>query len=102
MKFYKHLYISDQIKKSPLRIKYSISHKPLRSNYYVIALATNSDQLDLYHSRYLVQPYYKKHIPYIIGVAKNKEDAILLSKKIVEDIYKKTNSADIKKYFNKS
>lgn len=102
MKFYKKLYISDSIKKSPFRIKYAISHKPIRTNYYVIALATNSDQLDLFHSRYLIQPYYKKHVPYIIGVAKDKEDAVLLSKKIIEEIYAKTKSADVKSFFKKT
>lgn len=102
MKFYKNLYISDSIKKSPFRIKYTISRRPIRSNYYVIALATNSDQLDMFHSRYLIQPYYKKHIPYIIGVAKDREDAILLSKKIVEEIYDKTKSADVKSFFRKT
>ncbi len=102
MKFYKDLYISSSIKKTKFQIKYIISHHPLRTSYYVICISRNSDQLDLFHSKYLIQRYYKKKPPYIIGVAKNKQDAFLLVQHIIEDIYNKTNSANVKSYFTQN
>jgi len=99
MKFYRQLYISKSIKKNAFQIKYMVFMHPLKSPYYIICLAKNTDQLDIFHSRYIVQRYYKKNPPYIVGIAKNKEDAFLLVQEIVEDIYQKTNSANVKEYF---
>jgi hypothetical protein len=99
MKFYKQLYISNSIKKNTFQIKYSISHHPLKKSYFIICLSKTSDQLDIFNSKYLIQRYYKKHPPYIIGVAKNRQDSILLVQNIIKDIYIKTNSANVKEFF---
>lgn len=99
MKFYKHLYISNSIKKKTFQIKYIISSRPLKRNYFIICLSKTNDQLDIFNSKYLIQRYYKKNPPYIIGVAKDKDDAFFLVRDIIEDIYLKTNSANVKDFF---
>ncbi len=101
MKFYKKLYISDSIRKSAMQIKYSLKFHPFRKNYYIISLSESNDLFDIISSRYLIQPYYKKHTIFVIGVAKNKDDAIILVQRIIEELLPSYTFAEIKEHFLK-
>lgn len=99
MKFHKKLYLSDAIKKPVFQVKHSIVRHPMRKNYYIICLAKSADQFEIFSSRYLVQTYYKKNPPYVIGIGKNRDDAIALMQIIIKDIFTETGSTNFKEYF---
>ncbi|MDD6811389.1 MAG: hypothetical protein PUD93_05955 [Lachnospiraceae bacterium] len=99
MKFYKKLYIGDTIKK-PNQIKRKLKRYDKLPTIYVIALASGKDQLEIYHSLLLQQPYYKEKETYIVGIAGNYEEAVSLVCRITEEAVLKNGTADLKKYLS--
>lgn len=97
MKFYKNLYVGEGIK-HPNRVKWKLRHNAGQFQIYVIALASGQDQLEIYHCAFLQQKYYKKHPPYIIGIAKGYEDALDIVVEITEAALARYGYPDLKKY----
>ena len=65
---------------------------------YVIALAAGSDQLEIYHCAFLQQKYYKKHPPYIIGIARKYDEALDIVVKITKEALARDGYPDLKRY----
>ena len=99
MKFYKKLYVGDTVKK-PNQIKWKLKHGSKLPNIYVLALASGEDQLEIYHSLLLQQPFYKEKNPYIIGIATSHEEAVEIVCKITKEAIAQNGSADLKKYLS--
>ncbi len=97
MKFYKNLYVGESIKK-PNKVKWKLRHNAGQFQVYVIALASGADQLEIYHCAFLQQKYYKKHPPYIIGIAGGYEEAVDLVVEMTKAALKKTGRPDLTKY----
>lgn len=97
MKFYRNLYVGESIKK-PNRVKWKLRHHAGQFQVYVIALADGDDQLEIYHCAFLQQEYYKKHPPYIIGIAGGYGEAVDIVVEITQAALKETGGADLKKY----
>ena len=97
MKFYRNLYVGESIEK-PNKVKWKLRHQAGQFQVYVIALAEGDDQLEIYHCAFLQQKYYKKHPPYIIGIAGGYEEAVELVMEIAQAAVKETCSADLKRY----
>lgn len=96
MKFYKHLYIGDTIK-NPAKMKRKLRmHSGV--NIFVIAIAQGADQLEIYHSAYLKQKYYRYHPPIIIGIASDYKEALQIVLKITEECVLKTGNCNLKDY----
>lgn len=102
MRWYKHMWISDSIKKKRWLVCKKIQYGKLQPNIYVLTLALNEDNLiDIYPSYILRQPYYKRQNLMIIGIAKGYDEAINLVKDMIEHIYKETNSTNVRDYIMK-
>ena len=97
MKFYKHLYVGEGIK-HPNKVKWKLRRNAGQFQIYVIALTAGKDQLEIYHCAFLQQKYYKKHPPYIIGIAKKYEDALELVVEITKEAIERDGYPDLKKY----
>lgn len=97
MKFYKNLYVGEGIK-HPGTVKWKLRHNAGQFQLYVIALAAGNDQLEIYHCAFLQQKYYRKHPPYIIGIAKKYEDALDIVVEITEAALARDGYPDLKKY----
>lgn len=100
MKFYKNLYIGETIKK-PNKVKWKLRCNAGQLNIYVIALAKGNDQLEIYHSAFLQQRYYRKHQPYIIGICSCYEEAVAIVVSITQEALNQIGSPDIKKFLTK-
>lgn len=96
MKFYKYLYIGDNIN-NPVKVKWKLKHHA-GTSVYVIAVAAGNDQLEIYHSAYLKQKYYRYHPPVIVGIAAGYEEAVQLVVKITQECLDETGGCDIKDY----
>ena len=96
MKFYKALYVGDTVK-DPNKIK-----KKLKRHegclVYVICIAQGDDQLEIYHSGYLKQKYYRKHPPIVIGIASDYKEAVNIVVQITKECVEKTGSCNLKDY----
>ena len=99
MEFYKNLYIGDSIRK-PNKVKRKLKRHAKQLKIYVIILSPGTDQLEIFHSILLGQPFYKKkeNLPYIVGIAGNYDEAVELVCRIVNDAMAKNGNADLKNY----
>ncbi|MCM1134185.1 MAG: hypothetical protein NC400_01295 [Clostridium sp.] len=96
MKFYKYLYIGDTVA-NPIKIKWKLKrHAGITA--YVIALAAGDDQLEIYHSAYLKQRYYRYHPPVIVGIAANHEEAVELVVRITQECLDARGDCCLKEY----
>lgn len=97
MKFYKYLYIGESIK-NPAKVKRRLRYRAGQFSVYVITLAPDPDQLEIYHCAYLKQSYYRTHPVFIVGIASSYEESLSLILQIVQEALRETGSADLKKY----
>lgn len=98
------LYLSADIKsKKKIKLMEYIENGKLTFEVYCITLASNPDNLfDIINANELLFPYYVKQEMYILGLAASKEQAKLLVKDMVEEIYKNTGSFQVRDYFSKN
>jgi len=98
MRYYKHLYLAEGIKKKD-KIIQKLEEKKLQMNIHVITLARNEkNQLEIYHSMVLLQPYFPYDDLFVVGLAKGYEDAVEMVEEIAQEVYNKTKGADIRSY----
>ncbi len=96
MKFYKYLYVGDTIK-NPSKIKWKLKHHA-GVQIHVITIASGADQLEIFHSAYLQQRYFRHHPPVIVGIASNYEEAVQIIMKITQECLEFTGSCNLKEY----
>ena len=99
MKWYSRLYVSESIGKKANRIKWRINHNAGTLSVYVIAFASNHDNLlDIIPAWNLMQKSYPKEDVKIIGLAKGDDEALALVRDIVDETYQNTGSVDVWRY----
>mgnify|MGYP000221946932 FL=1 len=99
MKWYEDLYVGDSIEGKVNRIKWKINHNAGTISVYVIAFASNSQNLlDIIPAWELMQKSYPKKQMKIIGLAKGYEDALELVRTIIDETYQNTGDVDVWKY----
>ncbi len=94
------LYLGESIREEKLdKIKKKLEKKPLLSGVVLIALSRNaSDQLEIYEARQLVQSYYRKHPPYVVGLAGSREEAEKIVEQMVRDCVENRGDCALKEY----
>ena len=94
------LYLGDSINENKLdKIIKKLEKKPLFSNVFLITVSRNaSDQLEIFDARQLAQGYYKKHPPYVIGIAGSHEEAVALVERLVQECLKARGDCALKEY----
>ncbi len=80
-------------------MKWKLRHSAGQLRVFVIALSRGRDQMEIYHCAFLQQKYYKKHPPYVVGIAGGYEEALELLQQMVADVYNKTGNCRLKEYF---
>ena len=100
VRYHSKLYLSEGITGKKLdKIKKQLEKKPLFSGVFLISVSANpSDQLEIFEARQLVQSYYEKNPPYVIGMAQSREEAFLLVEQIVQECLRKRGDCALKEY----
>lgn len=100
VRYHSTLYLSEGIAVKKLdKIKKKLEKKPLLSGVFLITVSANpSDQLEIFDARQLVQSYYEKNPPYVIGIAGNREEAVSLVEQIVQDCLRERGDCALKEY----
>jgi hypothetical protein len=99
MKWYRDLYMGDSITDRKNRIKWKINHNAGVVNIYVVAFASNSQNLlDIIPAWALMQKQYPKKDLKIIGLAKGYREALELVRRIIDETYRNTGSVDVWSY----
>lgn len=92
-----NLYIGDTVKHIN-RIKRKIKLGKGQIRLYLITLANNCDQLDIFHNSMLKQRFYRKLDLKVVGIANSYDEALLLIQDILEDTMAETGTTDMKSY----
>lgn len=98
--YHHKMYYSDSISERELeKIKRQLEKKPLLCNVYLITPAANKkDLLEFYHSGQLAQKYYQNHPPYVIGIAQNYGEAVLLVQNLVQECLDSRGDCALREY----
>lgn len=102
MKWYKNLYIGETLVKSKDKVIKKIQRNVLQPGVYVIVLATNGkDNFRIIHSLELLQRNYLKDDLTVVGIAKGKDEAFELVRRMITDVYEETGSVqNVVEYFS--
>ena len=99
MKWYDDLYVGESIRHKVNNIKWKIEHNAGQINMYVIALASNPQNLlDIIPAQELMQKGYPKQDIYVIGLACGMKEAQLVVKQIIDEVYRETGGFQILPY----
>jgi hypothetical protein len=98
LSFHKKLYVGDRIKHVN-RVKWKLVHGVGQLDVYVICICPGADQLEIMHSAFLKQQYYRDHPPFVVGIASGYDDALVLLEKIVRNVLNETGDVLLKEYF---
>ena len=100
LQFHPNLYLGESMNEKKLdKIKKKLEKNPLFAGVYVLTLSKNpSHQLELYDAKQLVQSYYRKNPPYIVGLAGNEKEGLALIEQIVKECLKARGDCLLKEY----
>ncbi len=102
MIWYDDLYVGESIVHKTKKIKWKICHNAGQIDIYVIALASNKQNLlDIIPARELLQRGYPKSRLRIVGLAGGYEEAVTVAVSIVDEVYQKTGAFAVESYLNK-
>ena len=96
MKFYRYLYVGDTVR-NPGRVKWKLKHHA-GVQVYVITLAPSPDQLEIFHSAYLKQKFYRYHPPIVVGIAASHNEAVEIVIKMTQECLKTLGNCDLKDF----
>ena len=102
LKYHYDLYFGTSLEKPSAKeeILQEIEENKLNKSLYVLVLANNpKNSLEFFKVSYLQQEIYDDQSFFVIGFAKNYEEARELVLKITEDVVTYTGEADIRRYF---
>ena len=67
---------------------------------YFISLASNEENLfDIFHAAYLKQAAFYRQDPFVVGIASDYDEALEMTRQMVEDIYRETGDFRVREYF---
>lgn len=99
MKWFRTLYLGESVEKKATRIKRKIEHGKLTIMVHVLTLPSNPENLlDIIPARELLQKDYPKKDITIVGLAGDREEAMLVVQDIVEDCLKSTGTTHVVEY----
>ncbi len=97
MRFFKNLYLGQRVS-NVNKIKKQILNRSIFVKAYVIALAINGDQLEIFDAKELRQIYYQQNPRTIVGIAKDYEEALELILAITKESVNQGYEGNLKQF----
>ncbi len=100
IQYHPRLYLSDGITAGKLdKIKKQLARNPVMARVYVIVLSRNGvDQLDIFESKTLGWPYYRKNPPVVVGIAQSYGEAIQIIEKMAQECLNARGDCALREY----
>lgn len=99
MIWYEDLYVGESIIHKKNKIKWKIRHNAGQIDIYVIALASNKENLlDIIPAQELLLKGYPKRQLSIIGLAKGYQEAVEVAASVVDEVYHETGGFAVRSY----
>lgn len=94
------LYVGEKMKKKKEKVIASINNREATFGVYCVAFASHPSNLfDIMDANELLFPHYKRSKIQIVGLARGKEEAILLVQDMLMEVYHNTGDFDVRTYF---
>lgn len=96
------LYLGESISEKKLdKIKKKLEKKPLWAGVVLLALAHNpDDQLEFFDARQLAQRCYEGYVPHVVGIAADRDEALALVERIVQECLEERGDCALKEYLS--
>lgn len=102
MKYYKYLYISDDLEKKKEKIIRRLEQNKLQMNVQLITLPqSDHNQMEIIDSKLLLQPSYPKKDLFVVGIVSSYDSALEFVEKITQEVFEETEHTDIRNYILK-
>lgn len=99
MKFYRALYVGEQLNKTKDHVIEKLEKKEWQLDVYLIVLAkSEQNQLEIFHSVLLMQDKIEEEDLFVVGIAKGFHEALTMVEKITQEVYEKTGDTKIRTY----
>lgn len=99
MRYYKYLYIQEDLEKKKDKIIRKLNKKKLQPNLHVITLASNPENhLDIISGKFLFQRSFPQEDLFVVGIVKSHDDALDYVESIIREVYDETGGTDIRSY----
>ncbi len=99
MKFYCNLYLGETIEKKRNRLIRRLEKGKILLGIYVIVLPLGeNNQLEIFDSGMLMQKHFHREERFVVGIASGFDEALDLTVRITEEVYRKTGGAGLKEY----
>lgn len=101
MRFYKHLYVSDNLKEKTASIKMRLRLHKFQPGLFLLCLPEGSNELEYFSAVLLLQPYYKRRPRkdlFIIGLAESETECMNMIEGILKETLTSEYPCQIKKY----
>ena len=99
MKFIKNIYLGETAREKYRKIRWKLVHGAGTIDTFVICMPAHSeDPLEYFNAAWLLQHYYRKNPPIIIGIAQGEDEAVSVVEDIIKDCIIKTSSLDVRSY----
>lgn len=101
MKFAKHLYMSENMKKKKNKVIYRLRRRKVQFPVYVIALCNyGRERMEILSSAELLQPGYPDESILVAGIAGDYEEALELVRRITQEAFESSHETDICGYIH--
>ena len=99
LEWYHKLYFSESARKHGRCVIYKLKQGKFVPGYYVITLSDHPDHLmEIIGTAYLVQKPLRSLCPMVIGVTKDKEEALELVQRILMETYEHRGDFKVREY----
>lgn len=99
VRWYKDLFLDGITKHTASKIKQQIEKEKLQYPIFLVALASNENNLlDVMNVNELLFSYYKKRTTYILGLASSRQQAKIMAAAIISKVYQDTGECDVRSY----
>ena len=102
LKYYNELYFSESLTKTKVKekIQKELESNKLHKDLYLLVLSSNQQLgIEFFKVTYLQQEFFKDKSFFVIGIAKNYEEAKELVRKIIEDVISHTSDLNVREFF---
>ena len=99
MKYYKHLYVGESLKKKKKKIISKLDRGKFQLDIFLhVFPETENNQLEIVNPNLLLQKNYPRREYFVVGLAEGFDEALEILEEIAKNVYNETRGADIRSY----
>lgn len=102
MKYYRHLYWSEDLEKKKDKILKKLENGKLQLGTFLVVLPkSNKNQLEIIDCKLLFQPSYPSEELFVVAILSSYDEALIYIEYLLKEVYEDTKGTDIRNYILK-